>query len=186
MSLFYSAGLGESAIPDERFEHNDLSGNYSGDTGSFDIQTGFVSEGTYALSGDGGGSHKLIVRSSNDEFERNGLRIMWDQYDNDGGLALATSVDGHSATNYYDCYTGGDFIEIVRWESGSYNQLGQSSHSVSTGSWVSCELELVNDDLTFTRDGTSVTTTDATYQNVRLAFHSYRQLYFDNVQFETI
>ena len=67
-------------IPDsEGFEHNDLAGVYGGDTGSFNIQTSTVFEGSYALFGDGAGSNALIVRNG-DPFDPKGLRLNFRQY----------------------------------------------------------------------------------------------------------
>jgi len=188
-----------AAIPDnELFEHNDLTGNYGGDTGAFDIQTGTVYEGDYALSGDGGGSYAAIVRdTAQDPWDRYGLRVTYQMYidssaNGGGGLAVATSVTGHSSLDGYYFYadktTDDDFRRLRRVDDGSVTTLEADDSSAITGdAWVDGQVDFLDDGtIEFTIDGVTVSATDQTYESLLLAFHSFAQVYVDNVQFSSI
>lgn len=183
------------AIPDsEDFEHNDLTGNYGGDTGSFNIQAGTVSEGSYALFGDGGGSSAGIVRSTGDPFSRSqGLRITWQQrnegVNGGGGLLLATSVTGHSSANGYYFYNDprNNNFNLRILDNGSMTLLASSNSPTGTGSFYTHTVEITDSQLSFSAAGSSPITSSSTdYTSFYLGFQSYRDVYIDNVRFEAI
>lgn len=185
----------------EDFEHNNLSGNYGGDTGAFSIQTGTVSEGTYALFGNGGGSSKAIIRDTTQEAWgpsvqgdlKITLRRWFDTSSNtgSGGIVFAAqSVTGYSSLNGYWLYTNAnnDKITIRRVDNGSVTGLVSNKNvGLTTGSWVD-ETILWKTDGTIERttDGTTISTTDTNYTSGFLGFASYRDDYFDNIQIELI
>jgi hypothetical protein len=182
------------AIPDsEAFEHNDLTGTYGGDTGSFAIQTGTVFEGSYALESTASGT---IVRSATDKFTRDGLQIDWQYYypsgdsqRNDWALVLSTDVTGLSSLTGYSFYYNPDNSEglIRRFDNGSVPDSVSFSASTTAGSWNQFSASLTSSDLTFSIGGNSNTLTDNTYQDVLLGFNSFQDpMYWDDVQFSSI
>jgi hypothetical protein len=190
---FWSAGLGASAIPDsEDFEHNDLTGKYGGDTGSHDIQTSTVYEGSYALFGDGNGSFVTIVRDS-DAFERYGLRVTWKEWDPDtngnGGLALATSVTGYDNMDGYYAYSDprNSNFSFRRVDGGSTTTLDSANPNLTGQSWVECQLDLLDDGtIELSREGNTLSAADENYTSVKLGFMNIRGVYIDDVQFSEL
>jgi len=198
-----SGGSGGSTIPDsEDFEHNNLTGNYGGDTSVFSIQTGTVNEGTYALNGDSGASQDAIVRdTSQSKWGPNSnrdLRITWDQYnpnqdaDVQGILVGAQSVTGYSSISGYWILTGeggNQGMEIRRVDNGSSTTLSSNGSNSPTGSWFSNTLDWKsNGTLEYSTGygGGPLSATDTTYTDGYLGFLVYRETYIDDVQFQAI
>jgi len=186
-----------SAIPDsEDFEHNDLTGVYGGDTGNFQIQTGTVNEGTYALESVTQGTSAVIVRSTEDNWNRDGIRILWDQYNPNepergkGGLALATSVTGFSSMDGYTFYadTPNSNRYLRRIDAGSTTNLDSDTSSAVAGDqWITASAEFDgNGNISFTFDGVSLTASDDAYTSLLLGFFQFEDMFIDNVRFETI
>ena len=183
-----------SAIPDsEDFEHNDLTANYGGDTGAFSIQTGTVQEGNYALLGDGGGSFSVIVRDIDQDPWGPGVRATWKQYltneaGNGGILFGGQSVTGASSISGYHTYANRDEpIRIQRFDNGSDTTLSSSGSGPGAGTWHDGQLEWYSDGtINYSLGGISVSATDTTYESGFLGFTSYRDVYFDDIQFEEI
>ena len=183
-----------SAISDsEDFEHNDLTANYGGDTGAFSIQTGTVQEGNYALLGDGGGSYSVIVRDIDQDPWGQGVRVTWKQYvsnekGNGGILFGCQSVTGASSISGYHTYVDtASPIKIRRFDNGSDTVLGSSESSLASGTWHDGQLEWYSDGtINYSLGGISVSATDTTYESGFLGFTSWRDVYFDDIQFEAI
>lgn len=185
-----------SVIPDsELFEHNDLTGNYGGDTASYSIQTGTVNEGSYALFGDGGGAAASIVRSTEDPWDRYGIRVTWDQYNpssvsGNGGVQVATSVTGHSSLDGYQFYSDSknNNRNLRRVDDGSTTKLDSDLSTAVTGdTWLSAQVDFLSDGtIEFSIDGVTLSAVDETYQSVLLGFTSFRDVYIDNVQFAEV
>lgn len=183
-------------IPDsEGFEHNDLTGTYGGDTGTFQIQTATVNEETYALEelGDATGT-AVIVRSTQDKWSRYGIQMSWKQYYDStgrGGVGIFTTVDGVSSVSGYrfhgDPVNGN--VDIYRVDNGSSTRLTSGgSGSPSTGSWLDASVALSdNGDLEFTIDSVTVSANDSTYDEVYLGMQTFEASSFvDDVQFATL
>ena len=183
------------AIPDEDFEHNDLTANYGGDTGAFSIQTGTVQEGNYALFGDGGGSFSVIVRDIDQDpwGQGQGVRITWKQYlpvvtGNGGILFGGQSVTGVSSISGYHTYADRDKrISIRRFDNGSDTTLSSSGSGPGAGTWHDGQLEWYSDGtINYSIGGVSASATDTTYESGFLGFTAYRGVYLDDIQFEAI
>jgi len=180
-------------IPDsEDFEHNDLTGNYGGDTGYFSIQTGTVNGGTYALTGDGNGNAvRLVVRATEEKWGPP-IRVTWDQYIPDQGadgegLFIADSVTGFSSSSGYWIYssvTGNG--EIRRLDGGNTTSLMAIANQTSDA-WVSHQLDWLEDGtLEVSYEGNTETVNDSTYTEGLLGFAAYKRAYWKNVQFEAL
>jgi len=185
-----------SGIADEGFEHNDLSGNYGGDLSVFQIQTGTVSEGTYALESVSQGTLSLIVRGTEQPWNRDYVRILWDQYNPNeaergkGGLGVATSVTGFFNMDGYYFYSDvpNNNRYLRRVDNGSNNNLAEDTSSTVAGDqWITASVEFAsNGDISFTYDGVTLTANDTTYTELLLGFVEFEDAFFDNVRFETI
>jgi len=184
-----------SAIPDgEGFEHNDLTGEYGGDTSPYSIQDSTVFDGAWALEASSNATWDIIVRDSADEFDLNDIRIDFQaQFPSSGaggGLGVFTSVSGASNASGYSVYgdpSGTNPMAIFDHSSGSHTRLEEGGSSPSTGSWVSGRVDFLADDtIEFTLDGTTISVVDGTYQSVRLGFACYNQAYIDDIQFSQI
>jgi len=194
MSFLTSAVLADTTPDSEDFEHNDLTGIYGGDTGQFNIQTGTVDEGIYALQGSGG-SDALIVRKNTEKFNRYGLKMTWSEYHDSAvsnsviGPAVSTSVTGYSSTSGYQFYhdSGADFQRIERYDNGTENTLKASSKSHPEDQWISGEVKFLSDDtIEYVVNGNKISAVDPTYTDVLLAFNTYDTAYIDGLQFSTI
>jgi hypothetical protein len=183
------------AIPDsEGFEHNDLTGQYVGDTGAFSIQTGTVDEGTYALFGNNNGSFAHIVRDADSTWNRYGLRISYREYipsgtGGSGGLAVAASKSGKSNFDGYGFYPNDQdgYIRLDKWDGGTVVDNQKTSTSPTADSWVTGTVDFLQDGtIDWTFDGINVSLSDQTWEDLYLAFHTYRDGYADDVQFSTI
>jgi hypothetical protein len=199
-----SSGVAQTAaaIPSsELFEHNDLTGTYGGDTGSFNIQTGTVQEGTYALFGDGGGSSVAIVRDAGQNKWGPGvqgdIKISTKRYipsigggGNGGTMFGCQSVSGHSSLSGYYMYVNqkNDQTDIRRIDSGSVTSLSSDGSSgITTDTWVDETIEWkTNGTINWTLDGNTVSATDTNYTTGYLGFFSYRDDYWDNIIFSKI
>ena len=182
-------------IPDaEDFEHNDLSGVYDGDLDQFDIQTNTVIEGDFTLEGANPESHNVMTRTTEDAFERLGLRIDYQQQvssDVNGGLALMENKTGISNNNGYvfQCRTDNDTLTLTEIVDGSIDSIETTSHTFTEDQPFSCSIELPdNGDLIFNADEASVTVTnDTRFTELNLAWHTFRGSWFaDDVQFSSL
>jgi len=181
-------------IPDsEGFEHNDLTGVYAGDLSPFNIQTGTVDEGTYALFGDGEGNNAVIVRTTEEKFGRNGLRMSWRQYNPNvtfnGGPGIFTDQVGFSSNSGYFFTTdaSGGEIEINKIDGGNRTTIAETGASLSTNTWVNGQVEFkTNDSIEYTFEGTTVSVTDSDFKSVYLGFNTFQDVFIDNLTFETI
>jgi hypothetical protein len=195
MSFFYSNGIID-AIPDaETFEHNDLAGEYVGDTGSvISIQTGTVFDGSYALESGGTDTYYLITRDSNQAWNRDGIRVTYNQYMDPtgiGGVAYVTSKGGWGDVDGYRTHIDADNGNIRIYSfSGSNHTLLQADngYSPTAGTWVDATVEFQSDGtIDFTWDGKNISVTDETYSDFYLAFFGFNATsYIDNVQFGKI
>lgn len=182
-----------NTIPNEGFEHNDLTGVYGGSTGDFSIQTGTVYEGAYALFGESNNSNTTILRKEGEKFSRlQDMKITWRQYPpsgsykGSGSLFLATSVDKfNNLSGYYfysDARSGNR--NLRRIDNGSITNLDSADSGPSTDVWHRAELNLSSDgSMDFTIDGKTLSATDSTYKDVKIGFHSYYDVYFDDLRF---
>lgn len=179
---------------DEGFEHNDLTGNYDGDTGVFNIQNETVSEGSYALSGEGGGSTCAIVRDESGWYRSN-LKMTYEQYlpnvSGNGGVILATNNGSYNNLSGYMFYSdagvnGNTFLSRV--DNGSRTHLDGVTNGESTGMWVQNEINFYDDgEIEWkTETNGSFSSVDKTYTNLKLGFITYRGIHIDNVQFELL
>lgn len=186
--------LAQNVTPeDEYFEHNYLSGNYGGDTGSFSIQTGTVSEGAYALYAND--NNAAIARSAKEPWERTNIRMTFDIYHQSGssaggGPTVVTSVTGISSLDGYVFYFDGDnnYTAIRRYDSGILTELDtDDSTTVPADQWVTGQVEFLSDyTITFDIAGVSLSTKDSTFSNVILGFCTLEHIYVDNILFENI
>jgi hypothetical protein len=185
-----------TAIPDsEGLEHNDLTGVYAGDTGPFSIGMSTVYEGSYALFGDGGGSFIGIIRSNTEAWDRYGIRITWQQFNpssisGNGGPLVATSETGFSSADGYAFYVDGSGPnqEIRRVDSGSTTTLdSDSSSAVPTDQWSQYAVEFQADGtVVYETPNATLSDVDENYTQLLLGYHSYRDVYIDDVQFSQI
>ena len=182
------------AIPDsEDFEHNDLTGNYGGDTDSFAIQSENVDEGSFALEIQAT-DFAWITRSTEQAWDRDGLRISWRQNSSDtqtgGGLAVATSVTGADDVDGYAFLfnpSGGTTRRLRRYDNGSDTSLDDSAASATSGAWVDCSVEFDGESIVYQSDGETLTANDNTYTQLYLAFHGFdTDTFIDGVTFEEI
>lgn len=189
----------EDSVPDsEGFEHNDLAANYGGETGYFSIQSGTVSEGTYALTNSDPEEFHSIVRTTGEGFDRYRLRLSWEHYGASGtsnpgmGTAFLTSADSFSNVSGYMFYTEPEngWVAIRRIDGGEITLLaGGNGYNLTTDAWIQCQVDMSSDgNFTFTVDGATVSTdsADETYQTGYLGFTSWNECYVDNVQFQSI
>ena len=189
---------GDAEIPDSGdFQHNDLTGNYGGDTGAFAIQDGTVFTGDYALeSTETGSSHHAIVRSTQDPWGPP-IKMSYQKYvpsgQQDGGIMFACqSVDGYDDLSGYILYlaNSGDDIEIRRLESGSTTTLSSTSVSVSTNAWNSGSLEWREsngtDTITWEFAGETLTANDDTFTEGRLGFNGWDGPFWDDIGFSRL
>jgi len=181
MSLFYSAGLA-GATADEGFEHNDLSGEYGGDTGKYNIQTNFVASGTHALESTG--TSRSVPEIVNDSLSHGQdttttVKVATDTVDFvHEYLYAAQSVGGDpNAYKVSIDYGGGPAISLVDTASGTTLGSDTFSSSPSTNTFHTLEIEwLANDThtISFTNSaGTelaSFTVTDSTYTSGKIGF----------------
>lgn len=190
MSL-WSAGL-FNAIPDsEGFEHNDLTGVYAGDTGSFTIQNTTVDSGTYALEMTTGGSHSVITRQTRTSpwSRTDGLQLTWrQQLDSSslGGIAIMTKQQGLSNNNgfLFDVRSDDNEILIQKVNSGSLSVSTRTAYTPTTGSFIDCTVNLKSDDsMEFSAGSSStISVTNTDYTDVYLAWHGI----FDTLQMDTM
>ena len=191
-----SVDIRDGAIPDsEGFEHNDLTGNYGGDTGSFSILSSTVYEGSYGVQGDGGGSVGAIGRDEGQDKWGPDIRITYRQYlpsgdaDFQGLVFGAQSVSGYSSLSGYFAEAGesNDTVRLSRIDSGERRILNDVSRTVPSDNWFLCSVDWYSDGLIdFTVDGSTVSATDSTYSDGYMGFFAYRETFIDNVQFELI
>jgi len=152
----------------------------SGDTGSVDIETSTVLQGSAAIalhrsesSGSAGVRTPFIARR--------GFRyISYIYFEDSGGTGLrdallSLSTDKNTNTRSGDGYEfavrGGDnTVRIARIDNGSFSGLASTTANVPLSEWLRVEVDLLYDDLKlriFQRDGTqigsTVTANDATY-----------------------
>jgi hypothetical protein len=183
-----------TTIPDsELFEHNDLTGEYGGDTGAFDIQTDTATEGSYALALNGGDTNNAIVRQTTDKWERYGIEITYQVYaeaGSSGGLIVANGVNGHTNASFYESHINTDnYIELRRYDNGSLaKQSGLFGSGISTGVWLPASTKFYsNGDVEFSIDGDTASFNDETYDDVLLGFHTYATvLFMDAINFQAI
>jgi len=179
-------------IPDsEGFEHNDLTGVYNGDTGSFSIQRTTVDSGTHALETTAGGSHSVITRQTrSDPWSRtDGLRLTWRQQlgsSSLAGAAIMTKQQGLAKNNgfLFDTRTDNNQILIQKVTDGSLSPQSSTSYTSTTGSYIDCTVDLKSDgSMDFSVEGSAVIThTDTDFTDVYLAWHGI----FDTVQMDTV
>lgn len=194
-SIAFNVG---SAIPDsEGFEHNDLGGNYGGNTGVASIQSNTVTEGSYALEADSlTRSDNLIVRSTEDKWPRNDVEISYSYRHNSSGTAYGVgiafacqSTDGHASNSGYyvnDVNNNGQ-LQIKRLDNGSGTNLQTTSHQTGTDQWIDAVVRLFDDDtIEFEVGGTTLSAQDSTYSDGYLGVFMYDPSFVDNIQFEGI
>jgi hypothetical protein len=186
--------LGDGIPDSEGFEHNDLTGNYSGDTGSFSIQDTTVGGGSYALEGQGGQNHRAIIRTTRDEpWKRGGLQIDWQQYVNTDanlGLLVLDAQDVSTGQGYlFQTRDDLDELRIDTWSSGEPDNspLAQVSLTPTTGSWLTATARFQEDGtIEFETDGESISANNTDHTELYLGFHSYIGGFSDEIQFSEI
>lgn len=186
----------QASVPTgEDFEHNDLEGNYIGDTSSHSIQTNTVIENSYSLKRSGSGNWRAIVRDSTTKFTFDGLRINFRQtpLNNNGGttggVAVGTSKSGYSNGNFYSGYMqpNNDHIRLYRHNSGSPNEIANREPiSLSYGTEYTGYLEFNGDTITYSVEGTTISGTDTNYDQGYLAIAGFGDFVIDDITFESI
>jgi len=182
----------ENIFIDESFEHNDLSGNYTGNTGVATIQNSTVFDGSYAIHANNlTRSSNLIVRTTGNQWVRDNTKISY-QYRHDssgtaygGGVAFATektNMSNFTGYHVWDVNNNG-VIRIEKYESGSRSYYNSTSHQTSTGSWIEAEVYFEGDKITLEIGGSTVSLTDSDFKLGYLGFHFYDPIYIDNVRF---
>jgi len=136
MSFLFGAGVGGSAIPDsvvEDFEDGNIDG-YGGDTGAFNVQSGTVYNGTYALEetftgNTGAGIADTSITVNEDQIYQAALRPVADKR----GLWVFMA----QSTNRQDGYTGGYDASSGEF----YTSVGNKSVSLNLPQFVIVEFE---------------------------------------------
>jgi len=178
-------------------DYNSVCPGYGGDTGNFNIQSGTVDEGSFALEGTASTTQRIIVRDIEQDAWGPPIRMTWRQYitssTGDGGIVWgAQSVAGVSSVSCYTSYSNASTgLRIDKITNGSIDSgavASTSSASISEGSWIDGVLEWQEDGtMTLTLDGNTITGEDTDYTEGFLGFLAYDELrYIDNVKFKRI
>jgi uncharacterized phage protein gp47/JayE len=119
------------------FEDNNLD-EYSGDTGSFSVQTGTVNAGSYALQS--ASSMGDIYNTSIDIGKGSVFNVK--QYVESNSIA-GTTFGVVNGNNYYDAIldTSAGEIRLEVTESGSNSTIGTESATIPSSEWVDVRIE---------------------------------------------
>jgi len=129
------------------FEDNDIA-EYTGDTGTYAVQSSTVYEGSYALEASGGG---LITSTSGlgtypSQGDVIGCRVRGDS--DFGGIVygVPSGSGGSSPDGYlFHADVGKSTANIQRINSGSFTKLAETTGSIPTGEFLLFELDWTTD-----------------------------------------
>jgi hypothetical protein len=125
------------------FEDGDLS-EYAGDIGGFNVQTGSVYEGTYALESDGPTTSQYIYSTSDlPRYPRAGDTVQFraeiSRADSTiGAVFAATSGESGYLVALDDA---NERLYLARLDSGSFNMLSENAFTVATGTWYRVKVD---------------------------------------------
>lgn len=180
----------------EGFESGNLSA-YGGTTSAFNVQSGTVKSGTFALAGGGSGGPTISDTGvTTKRGQRFYCQIRLTNAERGGGFLYCTQNETDSSDGYFArVHADIDVLVLYRYSGGSLTSIAADDFDPSTGLWYELRVDLTADgdhtlsvhDQTGTELAATPTVTDTTYSSGGIGFRAdATTVYIDDYESEAL